>query len=116
MIRYRGLGHVALNVTDPERSRRFYEEVVGLQFESTGPDGEVVLRAGGEQQVLLYRGAKAGLKRLGWHMGDEAQLDRLAPTLERSGVRWRARLERHPNRRTKHRRHTGFSCGPVGPE
>jgi 2,3-dihydroxy-p-cumate/2,3-dihydroxybenzoate 3,4-dioxygenase len=89
VIRYRGLGHVALNVTDPARSRRFYEEVVGLQFERTGRDGEVSLRAGGEQQVLLYRGAKPGLKRLGWHMDDEAQLDRLAATLERSGVRWR---------------------------
>ena len=89
MIRYRGLGHVALNVTDPARSRRFYEEVVGLQFERTGRDGEVFLCAGGEQQVLLYRGARPGLKRLGWQMEDEAQLDRLAATLERSGVHWR---------------------------
>jgi 2,3-dihydroxy-p-cumate/2,3-dihydroxybenzoate 3,4-dioxygenase len=89
MIRYKGLGHIALNVTDPVRSHRFYEEVVGLRFEGTGRDGEVFLGAGRGQRLILYRGDRPGLKRLGWQMEDEAQLGLLAETLERSGVRLR---------------------------
>ncbi|HEY6240407.1 MAG TPA: VOC family protein [Burkholderiales bacterium] len=90
MLRYRGLGYVSLNVTDLRRSREFYEGALGLQFDGEGPEGELFFGAGGEHQgVVLCRGDKPGLKRIGWELESEAQLDLLAQTLDRCGVRWR---------------------------
>ena len=42
MIRTRGLGHINLNVSDLERSKRFYCELFGLEvlMECEGPMGE----------------------------------------------------------------------------
>ena len=48
-----GLDHVAIAVTDPERSRRFYEEVLGLEFVREVPDGPTVLAAGGSGLALF---------------------------------------------------------------
>ena len=38
--RYRKLGYVALNVVDVARSRDFYENQVGLQWNGQGEEGE----------------------------------------------------------------------------
>ena len=90
MLRYRGLGCAALNVTDLERSRRFYRDTLGLQFDGEGPEGELFFRAGGGHQgVVLHWGDKPGLKRIGWELESEAQLDLLAETLDRCRVKWR---------------------------
>ena len=44
MVRYERLARVDLNVTDLERSARFYEETVGLQRVGTDEiDGSVVV-------------------------------------------------------------------------
>ena len=48
-----GLDHVAVAVTDPERSRRFYEEVLGLEFEREVPNGPTVLVANGSGLALF---------------------------------------------------------------
>jgi len=32
MIRYKKLGYVELNVSDLEKSRKFYEDIVGLEL------------------------------------------------------------------------------------
>jgi catechol-2,3-dioxygenase len=40
MIRYRKLGYVALNVSDVERARTWYESMIGLQFNGFGDSGE----------------------------------------------------------------------------
>jgi len=32
MIRYKKLGYVELNVSDLDRSRKFYQDIVGLEF------------------------------------------------------------------------------------
>jgi catechol 2,3-dioxygenase-like lactoylglutathione lyase family enzyme len=37
-----GLHHVAIRVQDPERSRRFYEDVLGLEFMELPVSGDVV--------------------------------------------------------------------------
>lgn len=60
MIRYRQLGYIALNVTDVERSRAFFEDDLGLSFEGHGPEGEAVLRAGPGQRLILHGGKQAG--------------------------------------------------------
>jgi 2,3-dihydroxy-p-cumate/2,3-dihydroxybenzoate 3,4-dioxygenase len=81
MIRYRKLGRVELNVTNIERSRRFYEEVVGLQYVDTTKDGGVRLRCDHEHHnVVLYSSQEAGLRCVGFMLEDEAQFE---PLLER---------------------------------
>jgi 2,3-dihydroxy-p-cumate/2,3-dihydroxybenzoate 3,4-dioxygenase len=87
MVRYRQLGYVALNVTDLQRSRRFYEEVVGLQPNGVGPDGAVYFRFGtAHHGVVLYQAPVAGFKRFGWQLEDEAQFDALAAALAAHGI------------------------------
>ncbi len=46
------LGAVALTVSDLDRSRAFYERVLGLSA-TPGPDGSLVLSAGADEPVLL---------------------------------------------------------------
>ena len=41
-IRYKRLGYVVLNATDVTRSRKFYEELVGLTFVEQSPGGESI--------------------------------------------------------------------------
>ena len=76
-IRYKQLGYVALNVTDLEKSRKFYEELVGMQCDADVRDGSVALRCSDKfLDLLLVEGAgPPGLKRVGWEMESEAAYD-----------------------------------------
>ena len=73
-IRYRRLGYVAINVTDLDRSAKFYETEVGLT--RTGEtDAAVFLRCSDKHHdIMLTKAAVAGLKRVGWEMESEAAL------------------------------------------
>lgn len=83
MIRYRKLGRVELGVTDLARARRFYEDIVGLQYVGAGDGGEVLLRCDHEHHsVVLGTGAAAGLRVAGFMLEDDAQF---APLLARLG-------------------------------
>ena len=63
MIRYQKLGRIELNVTDLVRSRRYYEEVVGLQYVGIGAEGEVLLRCDQDHHSLtLHEAGSAGLR------------------------------------------------------
>jgi 2,3-dihydroxy-p-cumate/2,3-dihydroxybenzoate 3,4-dioxygenase len=87
MVRYNKLGYVALNVTDLARSRRFYEEVVGLEPNGTGPDGAAYFRLDASHHgVVLYQAAQAGFKRFGWQIENEALIDALAASLAKHGI------------------------------
>lgn len=89
MLRYRGLGYVALNVRDLRRSREFYESALGLQVDAEGPGGDLFFRAGGEYySLVLCRGDNPGLKRIGWELEGEPQVESLARILDRCGVHW----------------------------
>ncbi len=91
MIRYKKLGYIALNVSDLQRSRAWYESMVGLQFNRVGADGEVYLRADADHHSLvLFQSDKPGLKRVGWQLEDDAQIAVLTGTLDRHGIAWRA--------------------------
>ncbi len=90
MHRYVKLGYVALNVSDPERSKHFYQSLWGLDLSETGAAGEQYLRCSDDHHnVVLYRGSKPGLKRIGWEMESEADLDKLAGALGRNGIQVR---------------------------
>ncbi|MDM0044418.1 VOC family protein [Variovorax dokdonensis] len=87
MIRFRKFGRVELNVTDLARARRFYEEVVGLQFVAIGADGELLLRCDHDHHnVVLHEAASAGLRVAGFALEDEAQFAPLRARLEQAGL------------------------------
>ncbi|MGE0733386.1 MAG: VOC family protein [Alphaproteobacteria bacterium] len=86
-VRYRKLGYVALNVTDIERSVEFYKTIVGLDLYGMGAQGQAFLRCSDDHHnVVLYPAAKAGLKRIGWVMESERELDSLARALRDAGI------------------------------
>jgi len=87
MIRYHKLGRVELGVTDLERSRRFYETTVGLQYVGTGPGGEVLLRCDHDHHNVVLRAAyTAGLHCVGFVLEDRSQFDPLIGTLRDAGL------------------------------
>jgi len=89
MIRYRKLGYVELNVTDLERARRFYENMVGLQYIARGPNGEDLYRCSDDHHsVVLHQAPEASLKRVGFMLEDEDQFVPLRDSLDRHGTPW----------------------------
>ena len=87
MIRYQKFGRVELNVTDLARARRYYEEVVGLQFVDTGADGELYLRCDHDHHnVVLHEAPGAGLRVAGFALEDAAQFAPLRARLEDAGL------------------------------
>ncbi len=87
MIRYRKLGRIELNVTHPESARRFYEEVVGLQYVDTGSDGGIRLRCDHDHHSLVLHAApEAGLRCAGFMLQDMAQFEPLIERLARAGL------------------------------
>ena len=87
MHRYCKLGYVALNVSNVERSMRFYEELWGLQANGQGGQGSRFLRCSKDHHnVILYPG-KPGLKRIGWQMESEGDLHKIGETLNKNNLR-----------------------------
>lgn len=92
--RYAKLGYVALNVTDIERSRHFYENMWGLTVSGTGPDGEVFLRCSADHHnLVLYPAAQVGLRRIGWQMESDAELDAICSLASELGLSPQSVLE-----------------------
>src|ERR1700746_3289325 len=79
MIRYKKLGYVELNVSDLMKSRRFYEDIVGLEFVGERSDGAVMFRCDDEdpRSVVLHQKQPAGFKSVGWMLEDESQFELL---------------------------------------
>ena len=88
MIRYRKLGYVELNVSNLETSRKFYEDVVGLEYVGKRSDGAVMFRCDDEdpRSVVLHQKQPAGFKSVGWQLEDEAQFEQLHRRLRNAGV------------------------------
>ena len=90
MHRYAKLGYVALNVSDTERSKNFYETLWGLEHSETNAAGEIFFRCSDDHHnLILYKGANPGLKRIGWEMESEGDLDKITSILERNGQKVR---------------------------
>jgi 2,3-dihydroxy-p-cumate/2,3-dihydroxybenzoate 3,4-dioxygenase len=84
--RYSRLASVALNVSDLERSTRFYEQLWGLQPNGRGPEGERFFRCGPDHHsFILYQG-KPGLKRISWQLESEQDLQRLTETFRKNSL------------------------------
>ena len=68
-----GLNHIALSVTDVERSRRFYERHLGLRTTSQST-GSAFLDCG-ENFVALFRSSEPGLNHYSYSIPDYSQSD-----------------------------------------
>lgn len=87
MIRYKSLGRVDLNVTDLQRSRAFYNEIVGLQSSGETADGSIRLRCGVDDcTVVLHQSATPGLRTVGLALQGDAELDALHRQLTKHGI------------------------------
>ncbi|MEH7130989.1 VOC family protein [Neobacillus drentensis] len=76
MFRYKKIGYVALNVSDIEKSTEFYEKVVGLQFVETNENGLSFFRCSNDHHnVVLYPASESGIKRVGFQMENDKQLE-----------------------------------------
>jgi len=58
-MRTLGIRHLALNVSDPQRSKAFYQEVIGMTVEWEPDPDNVYLTSGGLDNLALHR-APAG--------------------------------------------------------
>jgi 2,3-dihydroxy-p-cumate/2,3-dihydroxybenzoate 3,4-dioxygenase len=78
-LRFAKLGYIAINVSNIERSRYFYETLFGLQVSGTGPEGEVYLRCSSDyHNLILYPNSRVGLRRVAWQLESEAEAGRFA--------------------------------------
>ena len=76
-FRYQKLGYLALNVTDLERSARFYRDIVGLRLEERIGDEVAFLRCSDDHHnLVLYRSEVAGLRRIGFQLESGGDLER----------------------------------------
>ena len=84
-FRYSRLAYVALNVTDLARTLAFYTDIVGLDATEVA-DREAALRCGPDHHnILLSRAPEPGLKRVGFELESEDDLERAFDRLERHG-------------------------------
>jgi 2,3-dihydroxy-p-cumate/2,3-dihydroxybenzoate 3,4-dioxygenase len=76
MFRYKKIGYVALNVSDIHKSTKFYKETVGLQHVETNENGLSFLRCSNDHHnVILYPSAEPGIKRVGFQLENDKQLE-----------------------------------------
>jgi catechol 2,3-dioxygenase-like lactoylglutathione lyase family enzyme len=98
MIKTLGLTHLALTVSDLERSFQFYHDVFGmlavyrepnfLQAQTPGARDVLVLEAGTENV-----GRSGGIKHFGFRLAEARDIDRAATAIERAGGKIKHRGE-----------------------
>lgn len=94
-FRYKKLGYAAMNVTDLERSVKFYREIVGLDVVQQD-DGIAYLRCSRDHHnILLCQAPERGLKRVGFEMEQESDVRSAFEHFEKLGMEpvWVAKEE-----------------------
>jgi 2,3-dihydroxy-p-cumate/2,3-dihydroxybenzoate 3,4-dioxygenase len=83
MIRYQKLGYVGINVTDIDRARAFYGNIVGLQFVDSASDGSLRYRCSDDYyNVVLHQSSQPGFRYVGLMLQDDRQYETLRSRLE----------------------------------
>lgn len=87
-FRYSKIGYVALNVSDVDRSEAFYgPDVVGLAPSGRHTNGASCFRCSEDHHnLILYKGDNPGLKRIGWQLETEDDLESLRARLLDHGI------------------------------
>ncbi|WP_428912023.1 VOC family protein [Niallia sp. Krafla_26] len=87
MFRYKKIGYVALNVSDIENSTKFYDEVLGLQLVEKNDKGMSFLRCSNDHHnIILYPAETAGIKRVGFQLENDRQLEICYEELVKNGL------------------------------
>lgn len=87
-IRYKGLGYVCLNVTDLERARNFYSEIVGLEeVGSPSPDQLFFRCTDRHHDLILAKAPTPGLKRIAWEMESPSALEAARTHVQELGLK-----------------------------
>ena len=84
--RYQRLGYLALNVSDLERSARFYEDIVGLQRSETRGNSVFFRCSDRHHDIVLHKAPTPGLKRIGWQMEAATQVQTLEQHFHGLGI------------------------------
>ena len=85
-FRYRKLGYAALIVTDFARSVPFYRDLLGLELVEQTADAAFLRCSRDHQNLVLHRGAEPGLKRVGWELETQADVDKAFEHFQASGL------------------------------
>ena len=98
MIKTLGLTHLALTVSDLERSFQFYQDVFGMmaiyreptfiQAQTPGSRDVLVIETGDEQV-----GKSGGIKHFGFRLADARDIDKAVAAIERAGGKIKHRGE-----------------------
>ena len=92
-----GLRHVALNVRDPQASKRFYSECFGMSV-VWEPDADNVYLSSGPDNLALHRADVKGpgaLDHMGFIVQSREDVDRLAAQFRQKGVTIAADVKDH---------------------
>lgn len=85
-FRYRKLGYAALNVTQLDRSLHFYRDLLGLELVEQR-DGAAYLRCSRDHHnIVLHASAAPGLRRVGWELESQADVERAFDHFEALGL------------------------------
>jgi catechol 2,3-dioxygenase-like lactoylglutathione lyase family enzyme len=90
MLRTYGLTHIALAVRDPDRSFRFYEQVIGAR-EVYRDRGFLQAQTPGSRDVLVFErapsdaGRAGGVKHFGFRLVSPPDIEVAARAVERAG-------------------------------
>ena len=77
-FRYRKPGYVALNVTNIERSVRFYRDLVGLQLEAQDEEEAYLRCSEDHHNLVLCKSDAPGLKRMAFELESDDDVERAA--------------------------------------
>jgi len=91
MIDTHGLSHINLEVSDPERSLRFYEQMFGVR-EYYRDETSIQALGPGKNDVLAFvrsdrAGVSGGISHFGFRLKDPADIDIAVQTAEAAGAR-----------------------------
>ena len=85
-IRYSRLGYTALQVTDLSASTRFYTELMGLTLAQTNADRSFLRCSDKPYDLVLERGATAGLSRVGFELPGMQELQSAFTHVAKQGL------------------------------
>ena len=103
MIKSTGLNHININVSDVQRSLRFYQEAFGLEVKFWHEQDMVFLGSPGGQDVIALYQIKpgepignGGVTHFGFGLSDTHGLDESVQQVERAGGKLLSRGEHAP--------------------
>jgi len=85
-FRYEKLGYAALNVTDLDRSIRFYRDLVGLELVDRGEDHAFLRCSHDHHNLVLHRAETAGIRRAAFKMASRGDLDAAFAAFTEAGL------------------------------